>query len=211
MIDEKLYQETFSRLRASDRAKEEVFLMKEQRTHSKRIPKCLRAAAIAAAMTLALAATAGAANLATDGMLFQSLRQVWSDGYESQYEAKDAEGNTYQLTVTDNSTITQSGDRMMLHAAGEDLDITDAMKTEGAYHFEKETGRNRIQVDVTGTLKDWTMVEEVTGEDGITHRSTSSSEDLKDMKTGAAVVGEKGSSETVENTTTVTTTATAGE
>ncbi len=51
MIDKKLYCETFSHLRASEEAKKEVFHMREQ-TH-RWIPKILRAAAIAAAMTCA--------------------------------------------------------------------------------------------------------------------------------------------------------------
>ena len=57
MIDKKLYCETFSRLHASEEAKKEVFQMTKKK--GTRIPKLLRGAAIAAAMTMALAVTAG--------------------------------------------------------------------------------------------------------------------------------------------------------
>ena len=62
MIDKKLYCETFSRLHASEEAKKEVFQMTKKK--GARIPKLLRGAAIAAAMTMALAVTAGAVNIA---------------------------------------------------------------------------------------------------------------------------------------------------
>lgn len=92
MIDKRLYCETFSRLCASEEAKKEVFQMMNETKHRARLPGILRAGAIAAAMTMALAVTAGAVDLATGGMLFQSLREVWSDGYETRYEAVDRDG-----------------------------------------------------------------------------------------------------------------------
>lgn len=67
MIDKRLYQETFSHLRASDQAKQEVFQKMQEMKHRKRMPRVLRGAAIAAAMVMALAVTAGAVNVATDG------------------------------------------------------------------------------------------------------------------------------------------------
>ena len=58
MINEKLYRETFSRLRASDEAKKEVLMKMNEQTKTRRLPKILRAAAIAAMLTIALAVTA---------------------------------------------------------------------------------------------------------------------------------------------------------
>ena len=49
------YQETFSHLRASDQAKQEVFQKMQEMKHRKRMPRVLRGAAIAAAMVMALA------------------------------------------------------------------------------------------------------------------------------------------------------------
>ena len=63
MIDKRLYQETFSHLRASDQAKQEVFQKMQEMKHRKRMPRVLRGAAIAAAMVMALAVTAGAVNV----------------------------------------------------------------------------------------------------------------------------------------------------
>lgn len=57
MIDKRLYQETFSHLRASDQAKQEVFQKMQEMKHRKRMPRVLRGAAIAAAMVMALAVT----------------------------------------------------------------------------------------------------------------------------------------------------------
>ena len=50
MIDKRLYQETFSHLRASDQAKQEVFQKMQEMKHRKRMPRVLRGAAIAAAI-----------------------------------------------------------------------------------------------------------------------------------------------------------------
>lgn len=43
MIDKRLYQETFSHLRASDQAKQEVFQKMQEMKHRKRMPRVLRA------------------------------------------------------------------------------------------------------------------------------------------------------------------------
>lgn len=45
MIDKRLYQETFSHLRASDQAKQEVFQKMQEMKHRKRMPRVLRGAA----------------------------------------------------------------------------------------------------------------------------------------------------------------------
>ncbi len=59
MMDERLYRETFSRLRASDEAKKEVLVkMNETKKTTRRPWKALRAVALAAMLTLALAVTA---------------------------------------------------------------------------------------------------------------------------------------------------------
>lgn len=205
MIDKKLYCETFSRLHASEEAKKEVFQMKENRRSS--MPRLLRTAAIAAAMVCALAVTAGAVNLATDGELFQILRMVWTDGYETRYEAVDEAGNQIDIAVVAGSTVTAEDGRLMLHATGEDIDITDALTEEGAYHFEKAMENRTIVVDVTGTQEDWTLVEEVADADGSIYRSTFTSEDMvEDVNIGTAVVSEDTDETGVANIVTVTTT-----
>ena len=116
MIDKNLYCETFSRLCASEKAKKEVFQMAEEKKRQMRMPKLLRTAAMAAALACALAVTAGAVNMATDGLLFRTLREVWSDGYETRYEAVDEAGNVIDITATAGASITTEDGRMILHA-----------------------------------------------------------------------------------------------
>ena len=62
MIDKRMYRETFSQLRASDQAKQEVLQKMQEMKQRKRMPRVLRGAALAAAMVMALAVTAGAVN-----------------------------------------------------------------------------------------------------------------------------------------------------
>ena len=76
MIDKRLYCETISRLCASEEAKKEVFRMIKEKKRIRHLPKALRAGAIAAAMTMALAVTAGAADMATGGALLRSIREI---------------------------------------------------------------------------------------------------------------------------------------
>lgn len=207
MIDRHLYCETFSRLCASEEAKKEVFQMKEKRQKHGRMPRLLRTAAIAAVMVCALAVTASAVNLATDGVLFATLREVWSDGYETRYEAVDEDGNVMDLTIVAGSTITEEDGRMILHAVNEDIDITGEIAETGAYHREWTMERRTVTVDVSGTQEDWTLVEEVTDEYGNIYRSTFTSEDLVGgVDIGTAVVSEGTDENGVENIVTVTTT-----
>lgn len=166
MIDKKLYCETFSHLRASEEAKKEVFHMSEKT--NRRIPKVLRAAAIAAAMTCALAVTAGAVNMATDGELFRQFTIIWTG--EDSLRAVDAEGNEVQITtVPADDIVTKVDGRLILRANGEEIDITDAMTAEGRYHHEygmtvvHEDGSEEertITIDVTGDLNEWTVTED---------------------------------------------------
>lgn len=190
MIDKKLYCETFSRLHASEEAKKEVFQMKENKKRV-RMPGLLRTAALAAALAMALAATAGAVNLATDGAFFQTLREVWTDGYETRYETVDEAGNVVEITATQGCSVTMEDGRMILHVAGEDIDITDEIGSDGAYHYERVMERRTIVADVTGTREDWTLVEEVTDGDGNIYRITVTSGDMAaGIQTGTAVISE---------------------
>ena len=117
MIDKRLYQETFSHLRASDQAKQEVFQKMQEMKHRKRMPRVLRGAAIAAAMVMALAVTAGAVNVATDGEFFRQFTIVWTSG--NQYLAQDNQGNEVYVTVAAGEPVTKENGRLILHAQGE--------------------------------------------------------------------------------------------
>ena len=53
MIDKRMYRETFSQLRASDQAKQEVLQKMQEMKQRKRMPRVLRGAALAAAVSIA--------------------------------------------------------------------------------------------------------------------------------------------------------------
>lgn len=196
MIDRNLYCETFTRLCASEEAKKEAFQMIEKKRNRQKMPKLLRTAAIAAAMTCALAVSAGAVNMATGGAFLRSLREVWSDGYETRYEAVDEAGNVMEVSATAGASVTEENGRMILHAVKEDIDITDEMAENGAYHREWVMEQRTVAVDVTGTQEEWKLVEEVTDQAGNIYRSTVTSDDMMtdvyigDVKVGTAVIRE---------------------
>lgn len=177
--------------------------MKENMHKRVGMPRFLRPAAIAAAMVCALAVTA----VATEGALFRTLREVWSDGYETRYEAVDEDGNVMDVSVVAGSTVRKENGRMILCAVNEEIDITDKIAETGAYHQEWVMERRTVTVDVTGTQEDWTLVEEVAEEDGSIYRSTFTSRDLvDDVNIGTAVINEDTDETGVADVVTVTTT-----
>lgn len=165
MIDERLYRETFSRLKASRQAKEEVIQMTQSRKHSPRFPKILRGAAIAAVMVMVLAATAGAVNLATDGELFRRFTVTWAG--EDTLLAEDQEGNQVYISIDrdEEDLVTKEDGRLILHA-DRDIDITEELTETGGYHYayeataEGQDGSREIRtitIDVTGGPEAWTV------------------------------------------------------
>lgn len=168
MIDKQAYCEMISRLHASPKAKEEVFYRMETRKHTSRLPKLLRTIAIAAAMTAALAVTAGAVNIATDGEFFRRFTVVWTD--DDSMLAQDEEGNQVLITMAeDDGTVTGKDGRLVLHANGLELDITEVMEKAGAFHYEYDLtvvhkdGSQEVRtvaVDVSGDLEQGTVTQD---------------------------------------------------
>ena len=168
MIDRKLYRETFSRLRASEEAKREVLLKMETVKQRKRTSKILRGAAIAAAVAMALAVTAGAVNVATDGAFFRQFTIVWTGEHE--LTATDGQGNEVYITVADQGPVWEEDGRVF--ATGEDgetLDITEALEQNGSYrdsyemtvvHEDGSEEIRTVTIDVTGVPGDWTAVQD---------------------------------------------------
>ena len=168
MIDRKLYRETFSRLRASEEAKREVLLKMETVKQRKRTPKILRGAAIAAAVAMALAVTAGAVNVATDGAFFRQFTIVWTGEHE--LTATDGQGNEVYITVADQGPVWEEDGRVF--ATGEDgetMDITEALEQNGSYrdsyemtvvHEDGSEEIRTVTIDVTGVPLSWTAVQD---------------------------------------------------
>ena len=85
--------------------------------------------------------------------------------------------------------VTKENGRLILHAQGEEIDITEAMETAGAYHYAydmdvvHEDGSREtrtVTIDVTGDLDRWTVsqdngdgtsYETVSGDNGLTEFS----------------------------------------
>ena len=175
MIDKKLYCETFSRLRASEEAKKEVLQMKEKKRM--RMPKILRGAAIAAAMTMALAVTAGALNRDTDGDLFRQFTIIWSE--DNHYVAQDDQGNQVDITLMDGDLVTEEDGRLILHMNGENIDITEELEAEGVYacaydmevvHEDGSRETRTVSIQVTGSPENWTVTQD--NGDGIAYETT---------------------------------------
>ena len=195
MIDKRLYQETFSHLRASDQAKQEVFQKMQEMKHRKRMPRVLRGAAIAAAMVMALAVTAGAVNVATDGEFFRQFTIVWTSG--NQYLAEDGQGNAVSITLADGDVVTEEDGRLILHVDGEDIDITDRLEADGVYtyaydmevvHEDGSRETRTVSIQVTGSPEQWTatqdngdgMVYETSGGSGAAGNSVTVPEPVED-------------------------------
>ena len=180
MIDKRMYRETFSQLRASDQAKQEVLQKMQEMKQRKRMPRVLRGAALAAAMVMALAVTAGAVNVATDGALFRQFTIVWTSG--DQYLAWDDQGNAVSITLADGDVVTEEDGRLILHVDGEDIDITEELETEGVYDYAydmevvREDGSREtrtVTIEVTGTPENWTVTQD--NGDGVAYETTGGS------------------------------------
>lgn len=152
MIDEKLYRETFSQLRASDEAKKEVFLSMSEKKTMRRPLKALRAAAMAAMLALALAVTA---NAASNGALFENLRIIWQDG--SHIVMADDDGNRVEVVGAFADAELRDG-RLVLTVNDAEYDITEDIVENGAYSatVEYDDG-SEVEVNVTGSLEDWSI------------------------------------------------------
>ena len=187
MIDKRLYQETFSPSPCLRPSQTGGFSENAGDEAQKADAPGPAGAAIAAAMVMALAVTAGAVNVATDGEFFRQFTIVWTSG--NQYLAQDNQGNEVYVTVAAGEPVTKENGRLILHAQGEEIDITEAMETAGAYHYAydmdvvHEDGSREtrtVTIDVTGDLDRWTVsqdngdgtsYETVSGDNGLTEFS----------------------------------------
>lgn len=195
MIDQKLYRETFSQLHASQESKEEVIHMRKKT--SAKLPKLLRGAAMAAAMCMALAVTAGAVNIATDGELFRQFTVIWSG--ENSLVAVSDQGEKVEITMVPEGQVTVENGRMILHAQGGEIDITDEIETMGSYHCAydmtvvHDDGSEEVRtitLEVRGTLENWTLTQD--NGDGTSY--TTSSEDAAGSETIPAASARGGTS-----------------
>ena len=195
MIDKRMYRETFTQLRAADQPKQEVLQTMQEMNQRKRMPRVLRGAALAAAMMMALAVTAGAVNVAMDGALFRQFTIVWTSGDQSL--ARDDQGNAVSITLVDGDVVTEEDGRLILHVDGEDIDITDRLEADGVYtyaydmevvHEDGSRETRTVSIQVTGSPEQWTatqdngdgMVYETSGGSGAAGNSVTVPEPVED-------------------------------
>lgn len=151
MMDERLYRETFSRLRASDEAKKEVLVnMSEMNKTAVRRPlKALRAVALAAMLTLALAVTA---NAASNGAMFENLRIIFQD--DSRIVLENDAGERVEVTGVFADAELRDG-KLILTVDNAEFDITADIAENGVYQGTVTTAEGvDVGVTVTGTLED---------------------------------------------------------
>lgn len=150
MIDERLYRETFSRLRASDEAKKEVLVKMNETKKMRRPWKALRAVALAAMLTLALAVTA---NAASNGMLLENMRIIFQDG--SHIVLENDAGERVDVVGVFADAKLQDG-KLILTVDNAEFDITEEIVESGVYQGTVKTaGGEDVDVTVTGTLEDY--------------------------------------------------------
>ena len=162
MIDERLYRETFSRLRASGEAKKEVLLkMNEMKEKKKALRplKALRVLALAAMLTLALAVTA---NAASNGALLENLRIIWQDG--SRIVLEDDTGARVEVIGAYANAELRDGKLMLTVDDETAIDITEDIVKNGSYTATVNRDGTEVNVTVTGSLEDWNI--ETSFEDG---------------------------------------------
>lgn len=180
----------------------------------KQVPKLVRRTVLTAAMCFALAMTALAADTITGGTILTNLREIWTDGWETQYTTTDDNGNEIGLSLMSTPNITEEDGRLVLHAAGEDIDITDELSVSGVYHYERSTEKRTVTVDVTGTVEHWSAavtIDSIDDGESLVDYEFSSEDELDNMdvsiESGIIGVTDETDADGVSNTTTVTVTA----
>lgn len=149
MIDRSLFQDTFSKLHASEESIQEVLSMTETTTRSK-TRRLRRTALMTAAVLASLCVSAGVANAATGGALAQAvelhieeLLQV--NRYKLSMETDGGNVLVYGAPVE----LTQKEGQVILTAGEETLDITETLKQDGSYTYEHTDGDTTLRVQVS--------------------------------------------------------------
>ncbi len=164
MFNPKLYREVCRGLRAPEDKLEEMIAMTEK-TNKKRI-RPLRTALIAAAAVAMMVVSVAAANPEGVQEFFYNIASVIQvDNYRRELTTVDGEKVTV-FSIPEAGVEERNGRAILVIDGKDTADITDALKSDGRYHYEDTTAEGtRLTVAVEGWLDHWTA--EVTiGEDG---------------------------------------------
>lgn len=164
MFNPKLYREACRGLRVPEDKLEEMIAMTEK-TNKKRI-RPLRTALIAAAAVAMMVVSVAAANPEGVQEFFYNIASVIQvDNYRRELTTVDGEKVTV-FSIPEAGVEERNGRAILVIDGKDTADITDALKSDGRYHYEDTTAEGtRLTVAVEGWLDHWTA--EVTiGEDG---------------------------------------------
>ena len=149
-MDRQVFQDTFSKLHASEERIQEVLSMSETMNTHPRGRRIRRSALTAAAVAASLCVCAGAANAATGGALADSIAYCIGEMLPvNAYKmvAEDEEGSAVVVLGTDVDVAEKDG-RVLLTVGGETVDITDGLAADGAYTYEDTDGGTTVRVTV---------------------------------------------------------------
>lgn len=149
MIDHSLFQDTFSKLHASEASIQEVLSMTETTTRSK-TRRLRRTALMTAAVLASLCVSAGVANAATGGALakavelhIEELLQV--NRYKLSMETDGGNVLVYGAPVE----LTQKEGQVFLTIDDQTQNITEALERDGTYTYEHTDGDTTLRVQVS--------------------------------------------------------------
>lgn len=160
MTQQELYRETFSALRPSEARVQEVMDMTNSKTRRRRLGRrTLGALAACAALCLMVVG----ANAATGGAVMEWVLSVveMEDPFRAGATLEDGSGVDI---ILQRAWVEDRDGRAILVMPGEEVDITQALETDGVYHYQGTAEGWTLRAQVTGTAEDWTITLEA--EDG---------------------------------------------
>ena len=149
-MDRQVFQDTFSKLHASEERIQEVLSMSETMNTHPRGRRIRRSALTAAAVAASLCVCAGAANAATGGELAERITYRIGEMLQiNDYKmmAQTDEGGQVIVYNTDVEVV-KDGERVLLNIGEEEIDITKELKENNAYTYERTDGDTTIHVEV---------------------------------------------------------------
>lgn len=154
MFNPKLYHELCRELRAPEEKIEEIIAMTEQ--NKKRSRRPFRAVLVAAAALAVMAVGVSAANSeAVQELIYQITYSVRVGDYRHDLTTKD--GDKVTVFSMPEAAVENRDGRTVLVVDGEETDITDALRADGRYVYQREDEGSVLDIAVEGTPEQWTM------------------------------------------------------
>ncbi|MCI8869172.1 MAG: hypothetical protein HFF39_01280 [Lawsonibacter sp.] len=153
MFNRKLYCNAMEELRAPQNKIEEVIVMTQNQTE-KKFRRPLRTAAVAAAAVAMLTLGVSAANPeGVQEFLYRVSAVIRLDDFRTEVTMEDGTG--VSLLDVSQVAVETRGDRVVLVAGSEEIDITDGLAQDGRYVYEHSSEASELKVEVTGAPGDY--------------------------------------------------------